>query len=146
MNKILKNDFGQTKEGKDGFSWTTLFFGVFPAIFRNDWKYAGIMFIAAIFTFGFSWLIFPFIYNKLYTKDLIEKGFKPIDDNYSNYLRSKGIFIPESSPKSSSNQQQINNFKEDNIDKLNKLKDLKDKGVLTEEEFDRKKQEVIDKI
>jgi hypothetical protein len=95
MNKMMRNDYGQMKEGKDGFSWTTFFFGVFPALFRGDWKYFGIMLFAALISLGFSWLVFPFIYNKLYMKDLIQSGYKPVDPSYADYLRLKGIFVPK---------------------------------------------------
>ena len=64
------------KEAPVGFSWTTLFFGFFPALFRADWKWAVILLILQIITFGMSGLVFMFIYNKLYTKDLINSGFK----------------------------------------------------------------------
>jgi hypothetical protein len=34
------------------------------------------MFLCAVVTIGFSQLIFMFIYNKLYIKDLINEGYK----------------------------------------------------------------------
>jgi hypothetical protein len=70
---------GETKEAPVGFSWTMLFFGVFVPLFRGDFKWALITFLAAIVTFGISWFVFPFIYNKLYIKDLLSKGFKVKD-------------------------------------------------------------------
>ena len=59
-----------------GFSWTTFFFGCIPALIRSDWKWALIMFIAAWVTVGLSWLVFPFIYNKLYINDLLNAGYQ----------------------------------------------------------------------
>lgn len=82
---------GQYKTAPLGFSWTTLFFGCFPALFRSDWKWAAIQFILAWITAGISWLVMPFIYNKLYIKDLLKKGFVPTDENQCNYLVAKGI-------------------------------------------------------
>ena len=59
-----------------GFSWTVLFFGFFPPLFRSDWKWGIIMFLIITITWGLSGLVFMFIYNKLYIKDLIRSGFK----------------------------------------------------------------------
>lgn len=67
---------GAIKEAPVGFSWTTFFFGFFPALFRGDWKWAIIQFIIAMITFGISGLVFMFIYNRLYIKDLVGAGFK----------------------------------------------------------------------
>ena len=67
---------GQMKEAPVGFSWTTFFFGFFPALFRGYFKWAIIIFLLALITVGLSGLVFMFIYNKLYIKDLIADGFK----------------------------------------------------------------------
>ncbi len=67
---------GQMKEAPVGFSWTTFFFGFFPTLFRGDFKWAIIIFLLALITVGLSGLVFMFIYNKLYIKDLIADGFK----------------------------------------------------------------------
>ncbi len=67
---------GQMREAPVGFSWTVLFFGWFPPMFRSDWKWAVIMFICTIVTFGLSGLVFMFIYNKIYIKELLNNGYK----------------------------------------------------------------------
>jgi hypothetical protein len=73
----LKNDItNQFRNAPVGFSWTVLFFGGFPALFRSDWKWAIIMFILQWVTFGLSGLVFMFIYNKMYLKDLLMNGYK----------------------------------------------------------------------
>lgn len=82
------------KEVKVGFSWTTFFFGIFPALFRGDWKWTLIMLVAGLLTFGISWLVFPFVYNKLYLKDLVAKGYKPASEVDEQILVSKGIIVP----------------------------------------------------
>ncbi|PID05884.1 MULTISPECIES: hypothetical protein [unclassified Sporosarcina] len=95
----LKNDAGLTKSVKVGFSWTTFFFGFFPALFRGDLKWAAIMFILALaagsFTLGLgAWipgLVFSFIYNKIYIKDLIERGYRPTDEHAESALRENQI-------------------------------------------------------
>lgn len=74
---IFKNpNTGAMKEAPVGFSWTTLLFSFIPALFRGDWKYAAIQCVLSILTMGLSAIIFAFIYNKLYIKDLIGAGFK----------------------------------------------------------------------
>lgn len=74
----LQNENGVTKEVKQGFSWTMLFFGVFVPLTRGDWKWFLISLVAAIVTSGLSWLVFPFFYNKLYLNDLLNSGYKII--------------------------------------------------------------------
>ena len=69
---------GYRREAPQGFSWTTLFFGFFPALFRGDWKWVIIMVICSVITVGFSQLIFCFIYNDLYMKDLLSNGYKMV--------------------------------------------------------------------
>lgn len=72
----LRNKSGVTIEVKKGFSWTMLLFGVFVPLVRGDWKWFVITMLAAIVTCGISWLVFPFIYNKLYLNDLLNKGYE----------------------------------------------------------------------
>jgi hypothetical protein len=91
MKVKLQNKEGILKEAKYGFSWTTLLFGFFPALFRGDWKWALIMVVAAIPTVGISWFVFPFVYNKIYIKNLLEKGYGPADEQSRNFLIGKGL-------------------------------------------------------
>ncbi|MCR6109838.1 DUF2628 domain-containing protein [Bacillus sp. A301a_S52] len=99
MRVQLKNNAGVIKEVKVGFSWTTLFFGFFPALFRGDLKWATILFIitlvVGIATVGFgAWVpgvVFSFVYNKLFIKDLLDKGYKPANDASQQALHVRGI-------------------------------------------------------
>lgn len=84
----------QAKQVKVGFSWTVLFFGFLPPLFRGDWKWAVIMLVAGMFSFGLSGLIFMFIYNKLYINDLISSGYKAGDEASQNMLLAKGFIVP----------------------------------------------------
>ena len=87
----LKNDIGMVKEVKVGFSFTTFFFGAIVPALRGDWKYVTIMVICSMITCGISTLVFPFVYNKLYIKELLMKGFLPASDTDRNILVEKGF-------------------------------------------------------
>ena len=101
--------YGHKKKGFLGFSWTAFFFNFLVPIFRADFKWFLIFifpfifvslgtsldldfdnnFIAFIFIFPVfvSKFVFPFIYNKFYTKGLIKEGYlPPADDDYSNAI------------------------------------------------------------
>jgi len=95
MKIHMRSSIGEIKEIKLGFSWTMLFFGFFVPLIRGDWKWAIISLIASAFTVGICWLVFPFVYNKIYIKDKIEHGWIPADTITADALRRKGIFFPE---------------------------------------------------
>lgn len=103
MRATLENQMGLIKEVKIGFSWTTFFFGFFPALFRGDLKWAAIIFISAVaaslITVGVGgWIpsvIFAFIYNKIYIRELIEKGYRPASEESKMKLENGGIPIRE---------------------------------------------------
>ena len=59
-----------------GFSWTTLFFGGFPALIRGDWIPGLTIMIGSLLTWGIVGVIAAFIYNKIYAKSLFEKGYR----------------------------------------------------------------------
>lgn len=87
---------GRIKEAPVGLSWTSLFFGFFPALLRGHWVIAIVMLILGFITFGISGIIFAFIYNKMYIKHLIGEGFKATSASQDmNFLTQKmGQQIP----------------------------------------------------
>ena len=97
MKISLINNEGVIKEVKLGFSWTTLFFGIFPALLRKDFKWAmimlGISITINLFLFGLGALItgvlFAFIYNKIYIKNLLTNGYRPV------YAAGRELLIKE---------------------------------------------------
>lgn len=78
---------GVIKKGYYGFSWTTLFFGFFPALFRADFlTFLGGFAISVIlgsFTFGLGALcvqvIWAFLYNGYFTRKLLTQGYQILD-------------------------------------------------------------------
>ncbi len=90
--RLIHDASGITKTGFYGFSWTTLFFGFFPALFRSDWiTFLGglvIYIVIDIVTFGIGGIVasiaWAFMYNGYYTKKLIERGYRFADTDPVN--------------------------------------------------------------
>lgn len=81
---------GQRAKGKYWFSWTVLLFGFFPALFRSHWVGAIVMFLVALVTFGLSWFVFPFFYNKWHAKWLSDQGYLLVaSDQQASLVESK---------------------------------------------------------
>ena len=74
---------GALKQAPVGFSWTTFFFGFFPALLRGHWVGAIVQILLALITAGLSNLVFMFIYNKMYIKHLLGDGYKVSSSTHS---------------------------------------------------------------
>ena len=97
---VLKHrESGLMKECVTGFSWTTFFFGLFVPLVRGDLKWAAIVFvlgsIIGIPTFGIGVFgvhtVFAFLYNKIYIRGLMERGFVPADETSRNWCIANGL-------------------------------------------------------
>jgi hypothetical protein len=66
----------EIKEVPLGFSWTTLFFGFFPSLIRGDYMMFVVILLLQLITSGISGIVFAFIYNKMYAKSLLMKGWQ----------------------------------------------------------------------
>lgn len=101
---LKHKDSGIVKDGYYGFSWTTLFFGFFPALFRGDFiTFIGgfvISVIIALVTAGFGAffisLIWAFMYNKYYTRRLLERGYVLAGSEGDNTMAASalGVAVP----------------------------------------------------
>lgn len=87
---------GIVKKGFYGFSWTTLFFGGFPAIFRGDLVEGVLVLVANFLSCGIAGIIWAFVYNKRYTLKLIQQGYKFSADNASISMAKSKLGIIES--------------------------------------------------
>lgn len=75
-----------TRTGYVGFSWTVLFFGFIPPLFRQDiFGFLIILFIS-LMTFGLGSIIFAFFYNRWHYNRLIEQGYTPANNNMAALL------------------------------------------------------------
>lgn len=85
MEVMMQHDSGIKKKVKMGFSWTVFFFGFFVPLLRGDYKWALILFLFASIAGSASEgaggllvsIVFAFLYNKIYIKGLLEKGYRP---------------------------------------------------------------------
>lgn len=79
----LQHPSGITKQAYVGWSWTSFFFGCFPAMFRGDWLgffvHVGVSIVLAVTTMGIGNLVFAIawciFYNKWHTRRLLENGY-----------------------------------------------------------------------
>jgi hypothetical protein len=99
---VLKHkETGVVKAGFYGFSWTTFFFGFFPALFRGDFiTFIGgfiISVIIAAVTMGigafFIGLVWAFMYNKYYTCKLLERGYVLASSEAENALAASALGV-----------------------------------------------------
>ncbi|MBF0777772.1 hypothetical protein [Streptococcus cuniculi] len=101
MKVNLVSPTGQVKQVSVGFSWTALLFEFLAPVFRQDWKWAGIMFgvrivviiishALDIYVFGLGVrIVWGFLYNKLYIKERLATGWTPATDLDAEVIRTK---------------------------------------------------------
>lgn len=98
---LLKNPYnGRTRKAPVGFSWTTQFFWGLPALFRQHWSASLFIIIVCGLTGGLACFVFPWIYNKLYIKHLINDAYlvDTIVGDQSKIERSLGFKLPMLDP------------------------------------------------
>ena len=73
--KIVLTNGVEIKAAPVGYSWTTLFLGGWPALFRQDWLWGIGGIIGSMITYGVSPIVVSFFYNKVYINNLLNKGY-----------------------------------------------------------------------
>ena len=99
MVTLKHRESGLMKKCATGFSWTMLFFSLIVPLVRGDLKWAVILFalgsIIGIPTFGIGALgvhtVFAFVYNKIYIRNLMERGFVPANETSKNWCIANGL-------------------------------------------------------
>lgn len=76
-NLFAKTDGSYWKLGQLGWLWCLLFGGFYFA-YHRVWVHFFISWLAAICTFGISWLIYPIFARGLVRKRLLREGFLPV--------------------------------------------------------------------
>jgi hypothetical protein len=168
-NSILfKNpNTGETHKAPVGYCWTVAFFLFFVPIFRRDWKWAILYFLLigiviiipplSILALIVNILFFG-CYNKLYIQNLIKKGFYAVEVEHgvltevinktaTHHNKSFTLLIPtlEESQTDQTSQEpepQIISIK----DKLNKLDELKKENLINNEEYNKKKEKLLEEL
>lgn len=127
-----------TKPAPVGFSWTTFFFGGFVALLRGDVKWGLVQFCIQFCTLGLSAIVFAFIYNKIYIDGLREQGYAIRSVEFGDKagvcielgIDHKICVVDEKTNQANPN---------DNLIKLEKLYELKNKGAISDEEYLKEK-------
>lgn len=78
-----------------GISWTCLFFGPFPALYRGHILGFVGMSLVNLATLGFSMPVFIFVYNAWHYHSLLSQGYRPARDSYTT-LAEEAVRVPPS--------------------------------------------------
>lgn len=96
----IVNDQGQIRIAKVGISWTTLWFGPLPALFRGDYYNFILMIVLdldyalVVLFFGLNWLmqfpwpslVFAILYNMMFFKHSFNIDYRPADQRSRELL------------------------------------------------------------
>ena len=118
----------------DGFSWSCLLFGCFWFLYKGMWAWGVMSFVMALLSFGLSWFVLPFIANAQHAKFLIGKGYLTEGQAHERGLATSQVASSMVAPSPPTVLV---------ADELGKLASLRDKGLLTEQEFETQKARLL---
>lgn len=124
-NNFKNPETGEVVTIEHAWLWSLLF-GAFYFMYKEAWKLTAITFLLALFTGGFSWFIVPFFAKHALEKHYISLGYEATEETVTSKL-SKVTNIPSGN----------------NLSKIEKLGELKEKGYITEEEFQEQKKKLL---
>lgn len=98
---LRHKDSGIVKKAYYGYSWTTLFFGFWPPLFRGDFLMFLVAFVVniilAALTYGIGNLlygfVFGFFYNRLHARSLLERGYVLAGSHAENALAASALGV-----------------------------------------------------
>ena len=124
---------GFTEDIWEGFSWPCFFFGCFWFGYKGVSGWAVLSFLAAIITFGISWLVIPFFANEFHATSLRNRGY--LSETEWNEKKTKVVTqsVPTEQPTGSYSK----------ADEIEKLANLKDRGIISIEEFNQQKEKLL---
>lgn len=119
-----------------GFNVWVLLFGALWYLSKGMSSHAFKSALISIVTCGGAWVLYyPFVANKHYVEFLLEKGYtREGHVSEERKILQSLVSKQDTKPQSSS----------DTFDQIEKLSQLYKEGILTEEEFQRKKTELLE--
>ena len=146
---IKHTESGLTKKGFYGFSWTYFFFGWLVPIFRGETSTGFLHLLLYIITFGIYHIFGCFKYNEQYMSRMITNGWALAGSEKENRWAAAELGITYDSnveeEKTTTSDKEItsNETPETSEDKLQNLANMKEKGLINEDEFNSKKEEIL---
>jgi hypothetical protein len=136
LGEVLSHPInGSTEQTWDGFSWPGFFFGAIWLLIKGLYGHFLISLVLIVITAGFAapivWIVYGFIGNGAHKSSLLKKG----------YL-TKEQWKKKEQP-AATVQQQPPAAQKDHLAQLRELGELRDKEILTEEEFNLQKAKLL---
>jgi hypothetical protein len=70
--------------------WLTFLFGCFYLGYKGAWMWAGIALVAALFTYGLSWFVFPFFAYRIIVDSYRRAGWTELQPGSASILAAQG--------------------------------------------------------
>lgn len=126
---------GSTEQTWGGFSWPAFFFGVIWLLVKGLYGHFLINIVILIVTGGFAapivWIVYGFIGNDAHKKSLLKKGYL----SNAQWENRNPSLVPTPPPSGIGQR--------DHVTQLRELAELREKGMLTDEEFSKQKAKLL---